>query len=78
MKTHFSYKADCHGVKVTDQHGTPFQLVTLLTEDDEQWFEGETFSAHWLDEVISVLQRARDHLEASCHRVEHGYVRKLP
>ena len=36
-------------------------IIQIITEDDENWFEhGNPFSQHWIDELIEVLQKAKD------------------
>ena len=39
-------------------------MVTLLTEDDENWFSSnQTFNSYWLDEMITQLQAAKAYIE---------------
>lgn len=48
--------------------------IQLLSEDDENWFEvGNSFSAYWLDDLISILQNAKTILEADTLKHRWGY-----
>lgn len=67
----FEIKGDCMGVRIEERlpeqyfgetyHPDP--LVTIMVEDDENWFDGEQFDVAWLDEMIRVLTAAKDFLD---------------
>lgn len=50
----------CFGVRIEHRTDAPNDLVTLLVEDDGNWHVKEmAFDAGWLDDLISVLQAAK-------------------
>lgn len=73
------YKGQCMGVKVTPDDrsktgGHPRHAeVTLLVEDDENWFEKWTFDSYWLDEMIEMLTLARKALKKKAKKGKWGY-----
>ena len=70
------FKGDCIGVQVHDRDENDLsQLVTVMIEDDEVWHKKLTTNAFWLDEMISKLQDAKDHLEKNCIKEKFGYRR---
>lgn len=46
-------------------------MVKIETEDDENWFEGMSFSSFWLKEFVQKAQDCLDHLEDS-HQEDMG------
>jgi hypothetical protein len=58
------FKGDCMGVRVKERGENDSHLqVTLLVEDDENWFEKQTFDSYWIDELIEQLECAKHYLE---------------
>jgi hypothetical protein len=60
------FKGECVGIRLTQRAENDLHICfTTLVEDDENWYEkdGGSFSSHWLNENISVLQEAKDWLE---------------
>lgn len=59
-----TFRGDCMGVKISERGpGDPHLMFTLEVEDDENWFEKETVSSAWIDELIEQLQIAQTYLE---------------
>lgn len=58
-KSPIELKAHCFGIKIEPREDAPNPLITLLVEDDGNWFEGTTFDAAWIDEIIGVLKQAK-------------------
>ena len=66
-----------------DQFGIEFEkreekdnhiCLQLLMEDDGHWYtHGESFSSHWLDDLIDVLQIAKGRMEAMAQKEKDGY-----
>ena len=53
-------KGDCFGVRIIKREDCPNDLVQILVEDDDNWFEKDTpFDAGWIDDLISVLRAAQ-------------------
>jgi len=53
---------DCMGVKLSARRdGDPHLCFTIMVENDGEWFERMGASSAWLDELIDVLQQARDY-----------------
>lgn len=49
----------------------PGHLITLLSEDDDNWFEvGNPFSCWWLDDLIDVLEKAKKMCSEKCYKLE--------
>jgi len=63
------FKGNQFGVRFESRSDNDNRVcIQLLGEDDEHWFEiGNTFSSFWLDDLISVLQTARAHLNDEQH-----------
>ena len=59
MKSPIELKAHCFGVRIEPREDAPNPLITLLVEDDENWFEGTRFDATWIDEIIELLKQAK-------------------
>jgi hypothetical protein len=38
-------------------------MITMLSEDDEEWYPRLQFSASWLDELIEQVQKTKAHLD---------------
>lgn len=49
---------ECFGVTIDERYAPGYKTITLLVEDDGNWFEKQSFDAHWLPDIIAVLQRA--------------------
>lgn len=52
------------GVEITKREKGQSDLITLYSEDDEYWHKTYTFAAFWIDDLIEVLQKARE--KADC------------
>ena len=55
------FKGVCKGVRVLPKKGG--FSVMLITEDDGNWYDGDRFDSHWLDELIGKLQEAKEYLK---------------
>lgn len=49
----------CFGINVEEREDAG-PLVTILVEDDGNWFEKVQFDAGWIPNLIMVLQCAKD------------------
>lgn len=50
----------CFGVRIEHRNDAPNDLITLLVEDDGNWLVTDTrLDAGWIDDLISVLQSAK-------------------
>ena len=73
------FKGECKGVRVDarddSSHGgsKKHAVVTLLTEDDENWHDGQSFDSAWLDELIDVLTLAQKKLRTVAKKGKYGY-----
>jgi hypothetical protein len=62
-------KGGCFGVRIDKPlAGGEYEAITLMVEDDENWFDKVSFSGFWLEDIIAVLQEAKDYL-ATLHKV---------
>lgn len=60
------FKGECKGVRLSPRNPSLHDnhiKITLLTGDDETWFEGDSFSCYWIDELIDKLQEAKKFIE---------------
>jgi hypothetical protein len=72
-----NFLGECIGVELVDRGaGDKHQMVKVMVEDDENWFVQMTFSSFWLDEAITVLEQAREHLRRTGEKEEFGWRRK--
>lgn len=56
------FKGECKGIQLTKRgENDPHIMVSILTEDDEDWFidEKNKFSSYWIDDLINQLQKAK-------------------
>lgn len=47
-------------------------IVSLLVEDDEQWFECGSFSSFWLEDLDDVLAKAKKWLHQNAYKDKTG------
>lgn len=55
------FKGVCKGVRVVPKKGG-FSVI-LITEDDENWHDGDRFDSHWIDELMEKLEEAKKYLK---------------
>lgn len=64
MENNIEFKGNCKGVRLKKRGADDNHIsVQLLTEDDEMWYEGDSFSSYWIDELIEQLQNAKKFIE---------------
>lgn len=57
---------DQFGIRIQKRgQGDNHALLVLLAEDDESWYETDSFSSYWLDDLIETLKNAKFILETS-------------
>lgn len=67
------FKGSCKGVRLEKRGSNDNHIqVVLLTEDDENWFDGERFSSYWIDEMIEKLQDAKRYIETQEPDIYNG------
>lgn len=67
------FKGQCKGVRLEKRgDGDNHIKVVLLTEDDENWFDGDSFSSSWIDEMIEKLQEAKRYIETQEPDIYNG------
>ena len=72
MKTEFL--GNCIGVRLKDRgKDDKHQLIVLLIEDDENWYEKVQFSSFWLDEAIAILKKAKKYLKNNYAKDKDGF-----
>ncbi len=72
------FKGNCKGVRLEKRGKNDNHIkVILLTEDDDNWFEGDSFSSFWIDELIEKLIQAKKFIETQepdiYDGVQYGY-----
>lgn len=78
MSNEIRFTGECLGVRLSP-HGDndPHIMVTTLTGDDGEWFDGQTFSSAWLDEMITELQLARAFMDKQRRDGKYGWKFKV-
>jgi hypothetical protein len=69
MLNKVEFKGECMGVGLRERgssNGDNHVMIVLMTEDDENWFEKDILSSHWLDELINMLQTAKSYMQTNC------------
>jgi len=72
------FKGQCVGVSL-DKRGIEDDhiLISLLIEDDEEWFKKLSISSSWLDEMIDVLNQAKEFVKTQepdiIDNVQYGF-----
>lgn len=73
------FKRENRGVRLKNRGSNdPHIIVTLLSEDDEMWFEKCSFSSSWLDEMIEVLSAAKDWMEKNAKEDRYDMNQNTP
>ena len=53
-------KGQCFGIRIIERPDQPNDMVLLLVEDDDNWFEkGSPFDAGWIDDLVKQLIAAK-------------------
>ena len=62
------FKGNCKGVRLKPRgNNDPHICLTILTEDDECWFEGSShFSSYWCSDLVEQLKQAQYYMETNC------------
>ena len=67
MSEKIDFKGNCKGIRLTRRgENDPHIMVSILTEDDENWFvdEKNKFSSYWIDDLIEQLKNAKSFIES--------------
>ena len=71
----FTVQGECYGVCIHHSaKASPHLCLTLLVEDDEQWYEIEKprFDSYWADDLYTVIGQAYDWLVKNATQVKDG------
>lgn len=55
------FLGNCFGVKIEERENYN-PLVTLMVEDDGEWFNKVEFDSAWIDEIMDALQGAKNYI----------------
>lgn len=67
MSEKIDFKGNCKGIRLTRRgENDPHIMVSILTEDDENWFvdKNNKFSSYWIDDLIKQLNTAKSFIES--------------
>ncbi|KAA9007258.1 hypothetical protein F4V43_01870 [Paenibacillus spiritus] len=48
-------------------------VINIYSEDDECWFEIDSFSSYWIDDLINVLTQTKLKLETEFKKAKDGF-----
>lgn len=51
----------------------PHVLMNIYTGDDGMWTKAVQLDSAWIDDFISVLTKAKEHMEENFEKLEDGY-----
>ena len=69
-----TFKGGCIGVALSERgKDDPHVMINVLVGDDTNWFTKACVSSFWLDEMIEMLETAREHLKKHQEPDPDGY-----
>lgn len=51
----------------------PHVMMTIYTGEDEMWIKAVALDSAWIDDFITVLTKAKEHMEENFEKLEDGY-----
>lgn len=75
IKTEALFLGECKGIALTRRgKDDPHVCMSILTEDDEQWFESSNpSSSYWMKDLQEQLNNAIEWIEKNCDKDPDGF-----
>ena len=55
------------------EENDPHVMMNIYTGEDKMWTKAVKLDSAWIDDFISVLTRAKEHMEENFEKLEDGY-----